>query len=283
MPMLRVVHAADIDFSAGPAVAERTLMDRASAALAGLADEDVEWCPGWRRCQGWRARRDFSTGEAYFSGTRHPIGPMEGSEEPRPVKLTYHGGLTDRHSGKEFALLRFGWALWHEELHRVSVASFVDVSLDGERLPTVCVQGMRVQSPRSMLKTLRGLCFHEMGYAPWLGAKGDVGKQQRRAERLIRLSFLLDWKSMAGEQRGAEATRGLRRRWQKLPELLLLLDAEGMRKLARSAPRQLRFFLVCAARMCEGASSDCGALGAYDSWLSSVCFPQIADLLDAAE
>ena len=49
-----------------------------------------------------------------------------------------------------------------------------------------------------MTKTLRRTAFHETSYKSWLAENGDVAKQQIRAERIIKLSFILDWKTMAG-------------------------------------------------------------------------------------
>ena len=51
--------------------------------------------------------------------------------------------------------------------------------------PTIPIMGMRVQAPRSMLKAIRRMCFHEVDYQPWLGAHCDFAKQQRRMERLV--------------------------------------------------------------------------------------------------
>ena len=133
---------------------------------------------------------------------------------------------------------------------------------------------MRVQTPRAMLRTLRRMTFHEVGYAPWLAAYGDVSKQLRRVERLLKLSFVLDWKTMGGEHRGREAAEGLRQRWMKLPELLVLFDCDGLHALSNSAPPQLRFFIKCVSRAI-GEAVRGNTLNEYDSWISAVTCPLV--------
>ena len=274
-------NAADLDFACRwPA--ER-LMDRTAAALPWLARTCAHVWPSFETThRQWRLRRDGSHGEAYFDGRRFPLG-CDKTEEDLPIKLSFHGGLTEKRSGAEFQLVRIGVAVWHERLRRGAIAAFVDVSLsDASALfSTVCVMGMRVQTPRSMLKALRRMTFHEADYAPWLAACGDEDKQHRRVERLVKLSFVVDWKTMGGKHngRGTGAARGIGNRWRKALMLMFACDASGLRHLSLSAPPQLRFILLCSARTVEIAAA-ANTLDDYHYWVDSAVSPMVLDICD---
>ena len=182
----------------------------------------------------------------------------------------------DCHSGGRFSLIRLGLAVWHKGLQRSSSATFVDISAAG-RPPTTVAMGMRIQSPRSMLRTLRRIIFHEVAYQPWNAAHGNPDKQQRRFERLVKISYVLDFKTMGGMHRGVEAAAALTACWQRVPEHLLMADSARIREASYSAPPQLCYFLMASARVCEMAAEDEGELARYDEWLGQVVFPIVTD------
>lgn len=269
-------NAADLDF----ACRSRTdvLMHKTALALPWLSSACADAWPSFEAaCRPWGLRRDGGLGEAYFDGRRYPLECDQTAD--LPIKLSFHGELTERHSGAEFQLVRIGAAIWHKRLRRAAIAAFVDILLDSARLPTVCVMGMRIQSPRSMLKALRRMTFHEADYAPWLAAMGDEAKQQRRVERLVKLSFMVDWKTMGGACRGASASHGLQNRWTKALTLLFTCDAIGLRRLSQSAPPQLRCLLLCSARTVELASAT-RTLDDYLYWIDSAVAPIVGDICE---
>ena len=70
---------------------------------------------------------------------------------------------------------------------------------------------------------------------------------------------------------GDETAHALSREWHRVPELLIMADAQAIRDQAMHAPPQLRFFLCVAARMCEKVLGT-GDMSEYDAWLeTSMC------------
>ena len=267
-------YVADLDFACHSPAA--LLIERAAAALPWLANVSTDIWPSFERaCPQWRLRRDAGRGEAFFDGRRIPLDYDKTMY--LPVKLSFHGGLTEKHTGTEFQLLRIGAALWHKKMRRAAVAAFVDVSLGNAVVPTVCVMGMRVQAPRSLLKVLRRMTFHEAEYAPWTAAFGDEAKQERRVERLVKLSFVEDWKTMGGTFRSPGALESLQSRWRKALGLLFLSDTAELRRFSLSAPPQMRFILVCCARTAEMAAAT-NMLEDYNWWIDYAVTPLILDV-----
>ena len=272
----RLAPAADLDF--GATMPADKVVPEAARALTWLSDlaSDVELVEKFeKQWPKWCVRRDAQFGESFGGGIRRSIGNVEKEGAKLAMKVTCHGGCVDRHSGQNFSLVRLGLAVWNRQLRRASVANLVDISV-GTREPTTVVMGMRVQTPRSMLRTLRRMAFAEVDYEPWLSAHCDGDKQHRRLERIIKLSFIEDFKTMGGRVRGWEAAVGLMRRWQRVPELLLT-DCVELSKAAEAAPPQLRHFYLVCARVCAVALSS-GKMREYDTWIGNVVFPQIADL-----
>ena len=117
----------------------------------------------------WEVRSDTRRGEAFFHGSRYQLGQVEKSTYAKlPFKVTYHGGLAEQASGDEFNLIRIGLGLWHKRLARSTTASIVDICVGGKRpLRTLTVMGVRAETPRSMLRALRSMTFHETSYEPW--------------------------------------------------------------------------------------------------------------------
>jgi hypothetical protein len=265
---------ADLDFTCqDPADA---LVPRAAMALPWLAAFSQGLWPRFQEsCTALDVRRDAACGEAFFDGRRFQLGasPCAGL----PIKCSFHGGLVDRHTGEPFQLVRLGAAVWHRRLRRSAIAPFVDISVGSTRAhPTVCVMGIRVQAPRSMLKALRRMAFHELGYEPWT-ASGNEAKQARRLERLIKLGFVLDWKTMGGPAGNKSAARGLQSRWQKALDFLCTANAAALRDLAASAPPQMRFTLSCFARALERALAG-GTLEALYAWIDSAVLILLLDV-----
>ena len=221
-------------------------------------------------CPMWKVRKDNALGESFPLWSRCTLGV---STSLLPIKVTYRGGLAARSDNTEFSLIRLGLALWHRRLARSSVISFIDIAMNKKQTPSTCVFGVRVESPRSMLRTLRGMIFHDVNYQPWLGSDGDYKKQQRRFERLLMISFLEDFKLMSGRVRGVEAAQALMKRWCRVPELVLLAEVDAMRAAANASPQHLRFFLLCTARVCGMVSAP-----EYDAWLEHTVYPQIVNL-----
>ena len=267
--------AADLDLACqeSPGV----LMLRAARALPWLAhfSQDI-WTHFDMSCASWQLRRDGDCGEAFFNSRRFPLGALESTD--LPIKLSFHGGLMERHTGASFQLVRIGAAVWHRRMCRSAVAAFVDISLGSSTAPpTVCVMGIRVQAPQSMLKALRRMMFHQVGYAPWLAACGDEAKQGRRMERLVKLGFLLDWKTICGPVRGECAARGLQNRWRNALYFIFTADSAALRRLAASAPPQMRFTLLCFARVMEEAATVETRL-ALDTWINRVVICLVLDV-----
>ena len=268
-------HVADLDFCTRESA--RGTLHRASRALKWLSRSAPKLPLHFeRRWPLWRVRSDASRGEAIFSRERRALGPE--LDTSLPFKLTYHGGLTDSHSGQEFALVRLGLAVWHTTLRRASLATFVDICV-GADVPSVCAMGMRVETPRSVLRTLRRLTFHETRNAPWLAAHGDEGKQGRRMERLVKLSFVVDWRTMGGAQRGEDAAEGLMNRWRRVSRMLYWADEDGLRKLANSAPPQLSFFALCCAGAWREASRG-DQVEECAGWVRNLARPAVMELLE---
>ena len=272
--------AADLDFAS--TMTPPQMLEAVAAALPWFTDASVDIWPLWApRCPQWRLRFDRQYGEAFFDGKRHSLGRDADTSASYPIKVTFTGGLSQRHDGRGFQLVRIGPGLWHQKLRRAAVAAFVDISLDDVALPTVRVMGLRVQSPASMLKTLRRMTFHEVAYEPWLAAYGDESKQQRRLERLLKMSFLEDWKTMGGIWRGkgsCGACNGLQARWSQAIDFLITRNDAALRRLATSSPPQLRFFALCSARMLETAEASSN-LDECDWWVDRSAVPLMAELL----
>ena len=269
---------ADLDF--GTSGQTKDVVSKAAQALGWLTDlaSECNVVKGFeKKWPRWHVRRDRELGESFDFPERKSLGKGDDRGNGFAIKITCHGGCMDNHSGCQFDLLRLGLAVWCKPLRRATVVSVVDISVS-TRLPTTLVMGMRVQSPRSMLRTLRRMAFHETGYQPWLASHGDIKKQIRRFERLVKLSVVEDFKLMRGCMRGDTVIKGLLRRWGKVPELLLMADDQAMRKCAASAPRQMGFFLSVCARACHRAVGD-HEMEAYDWWLSNIIFPLVAELI----
>lgn len=268
--------AADLDFTCREPA--ETLIPRVAKALPWLADFSKDAWPHFEAsCASWQLRRDGNCGEAFFDGRRFSLDVSEDTN--LPIKFSYHGELTERHTREAFQLVRIGAAIWHRRTCRSAVAAFIDISLGNSTAvqPTVCVMGIRVQAPQSMLKALRHMMFHQVGYAPWLAACGDEAKQGRRLERIVKLGFVLDWKTTCGPTRGESAARGLQNRWRKALHHIYTADAAAVRSLAASAPPQMRFTLLCFARVVEEAVRD-ETLLELNTWLDSVVFCLVLDV-----
>ena len=119
--------------------------------------------------------------------------------------------------------------------------------------------------------------FHEVGYAFWPAVCEDDAKQERRLGRLVKLGFVIDWKTMGGPTRDESAARGLQNRWRKALHLLCSADSAGVRALAASAPPQMRFTLLCFARVLEQANKH-GALPLFNAWLDRIVLGLILDV-----
>ena len=136
-------HAADLDFASRSSAAQ--LINQIKTALPWLAHVSADICSHWEEaCPQWQLRHDNMCGEAFFNGRRCNLGrpPLDSSAD-LPIKLSFHGGLTERHTGTDFQLVRIGAAVWHKRLRRATTAAFVDVSLSNAALSTVYVMGMR--------------------------------------------------------------------------------------------------------------------------------------------
>ena len=89
--------------------------------------------------------------------------------------------------------------------------------------------------------------------------------------RLLQLAYVEDFKLLEGQTRGGETAHALSRKWRRVPELLIMADAQAIRDQAMHAPPQLRFFLCAAARVCEKVLGT-GDMSEYDAWLeTSMC------------
>lgn len=272
--------ATDLDFSS--TMKPVKMLDAVTTALSWLADSSVDVWPYWRSHNKpqWRLRFDRQYGEAFYKGRRYSLGRASDKSAEFPIKVTFTGGLSQTHDNRDFQLVRIGAALWDAKFRRAAVAAFVDISLEETALESVCVMGMRVQAPNSILKDMRRMAFHEVQYKPWRSAHEDEDKQQRRMERLLKLSFVEDWKIMGGASHGGAsqgACEALQLRWDKAMYFMLMGDHSSLRHLAASAPRQMSFFLLCCARMFE-AAGDVATREKCDSWVD-VTAPLIADLL----
>ena len=104
------VPATDFDFgTSGPA---GTTLARAIGALGWLATLPATNCLVKRlehRWPLWMVRQDGIHGEAFQSGTRYAIGGEH--NKTLPIKASYHGGLVEYHSGRNFSLIRLGLAV----------------------------------------------------------------------------------------------------------------------------------------------------------------------------
>ena len=267
---------ADLDFGCSREAGEIVpKVGRSLAWLSQLAEERSVIKRFEKRWSAWRVRRDEHWGESFAGGRRGSLGTT--GDKRLAVKATYHCTCFDKHSGEEFRLVRVGLGVWSEPLRRASVANFVDISIVPRCPTTVDVIGMRVQAPGSMLRTIRRLAFHETAYKPWQGAD-NKGKLCRRFDRLIKLSIVEDFKLMGGRFRGDDAMLALLRRWRRVPELLLVANADAVYAMSESAPAQLSYFLRVCARTCvEAAEED---MPAYDWWLSVVISPLVAKLAE---
>ena len=266
--------AADLDFSTSTPAAD--MMERGIKALGGMSDMVIGMgLPAqleelWPL---WQSRPDAQLGDGFVQKARHGIGSADAPGDALPVKLSYHGGLTESHSGDTFSLIRFGLAVWQKDLKRATLATFIDVAV-GASFPTIPIMGMRVQAPRSMLKAIRRMCFHEVDYQPWLAAHCDFAKQQRRMERLVKLSLLEDFKTMGGRSRGTPAFYGLQLRWKRVREMLILADWQGLRERAKQSPPQLTFFMRVCARSCFQAQQQ-DTMAEYGAWLLNTVLPEL--------
>ena len=149
----RFADTVDLDFACREPA--RVLMPRVAGALPWLAEYSQDL---WRHfdtsCGSWQLRRDGYCGEAYFDSKRFPLGVSQATD--LPIKCSFHGGLQERCTGAAFQLVRIGAALWQRRTCRSTIAAFVDISLGGTTVhSTICVMGIRVETPRSMLKALR--------------------------------------------------------------------------------------------------------------------------------
>ena len=272
--------AADLDFASNTPASQ--LVVEISSILPWFAETSTHiWTQLQKKCPQWRLRRDGNYGEIFFGGRSYKLGshPDIYNSMDLPIKLSYHGGLVEKHTGKAFDLVRIGAAVWHIRLRRAAVAAFVDISLTNMTIPTVCVMGMRVQAPRSMLKALRRMTFHETAYAPWHAAYGDAEKQDRRFQRLVLLSFFEDWKTMRGSRRGPDAKEGLQHRWMKALDFMLTGHSVDLRRLASSAPPQMCFLFLCCARTAEKAPT-MDMLEEYNAWVENSVIPIVVDLCE---
>ena len=157
---------ADLDF--GSVAPKGNTIEAAANALLWIQElaDDLKVNKIWPL---WEVRSDTTRGEAFFHGSRHQLGQVEKSTCAKlPFKVTYHGGLAEQASGDEFNLIRIGLGLWHKRLARSTTASIVDICVGGKRpLRTLTVMGVRAETPRSMLRALRSMTFHETSYEPW--------------------------------------------------------------------------------------------------------------------
>jgi len=96
-------------------------------------------------------------------------------------------------------------------------------------------------------------------------------------ERLVKLGFVEDWKTTCGPLRGESAARALQNRWRKALDCLFADDANGLRGLAASAPPQMRFTLLCFARVVEEAAKE-EALLELSPWVDRVAMCLILDV-----
>ena len=96
--------------------------------------------------------------------------------------------------------------------------------------------------------------------------------------RLLQLAYVEDFKLLEeGQTRGEETAHALSRKWRRVPELLIMADANAIRDQATYAPPQLRFFLCVAARVCEKVVGR-GDMSEYDAWLETSMCP-VLDLM----
>ena len=157
---------ADLDF--GSVAPKGNTMEAAANALLWIQElaDGLKMHKVWPL---WEVRSDTRRGEAFFHGSRYQLGQVEQSACAKlPFKVTYHGGLAEQASGDEFNLIRIGLGLWHKRLARSTTASIVDICVGGKRpLRTLTVMGVRAETPRSMLRALRSMTFHETSYEPW--------------------------------------------------------------------------------------------------------------------
>ena len=270
--------AADLDFAATEEPAN--LVRSCAVALHWLADVSADIWPAWQaENKQWQLRRDAKWGEAFYHCCRADITPAEATPTAEfPIKLSLHMGMHNPTTGEDFRLLRLGAAVWHKKLSRAAIAAFVDVSLNAKVLPSTTVMGMRLQSPRSMLKELRRMTFHETHYAPWWAAYGDETKGDRRLERLVKLSFVEDFKVVGGLCLGRSACLGLQQRWKKALEMLVLGQPAELRHLAWSAPRNMQFLMLCLARMLEEVLRF-NNMEDFDAWMAFSLYPCITDVV----
>ena len=78
--------------------------------------------------------------------------------------------------------------------------------------------------------------------------------------RLLQLAYVEDFKLLGGQTRGEETAHALSRKWRRVPELLIMADANAIRDQATYAPPQLRFFLRVAARVCKNRKGEGGGV-----------------------
>ena len=92
--------------------------------------------------------------------------------------------------------------------------------------------------------------------------------------RLLQLAYVEDFKLLGGQTRGEETANALSRKWRRVPELLIMADAQAIRDQATHAPPQLRFFLCVAARVCDKVVG-AGDMSEYDAWLETSMGPML--------
>ena len=214
-------------------------------------------------------RRDAETGISFLD-ERRSLGTPRVDETV--FKITVHRGR-NRKSKENYDLVRIGLGVWDPTVFRTSVPAVVDVAVTtaSQRPSRLLVNGMQTESPRSMLRTLRRMIFHEADYRPWLA--DDPEKMFRRLERLMKLSIVEDLRM---EGRGEQSLQDLLERWRSdFQNSVFWAAAEDTRACVKRsaeknpAERQRRYFLKVCARTFEEAANN-GLMEDCGYWLDDV-------------
>lgn len=222
----------------------------------------------------WKIRMDGLLGESFQAQEKRPMGALsleEGGRRVVPMKVTHHAACRDKNTGNDFDLLRIGLAVWNEPLRLQTVVPFVDLCASSAPPATVHVEGIRVQTIRSLLRELRRLLFHETNYRPWCSIEGFEAKLERRCTRLVQLSVLSDYNEEGDRD---VAAKNVRQQWLDALPRLFAARGERICSHARTAPRQLKYFLLVCARACAQAVGP-DASEAYHHWLHNVFVPRL--------
>lgn len=274
-------HIADLDFGfvCSDRAALRHVVPKIGRALPGISNIAARgnlvgrFEKAWPT---WKVRMDGLLGESFQGKEKRSMGTLSIQKHGRrvPMKMTHHAACRDNNTGNNFDLLRIGLAVWNKPLRLQSVVPFVDLCTTSAPPATMHIEGIRVQTPRSLLRDLRRLLFHETDYRPWCSNYEGYdyeAKLERRCNRLVQLSVLADYNEEGGSD---VAVNYVRQHWLDSLPPLFAARAERIRSHASTAPRQLKYFLLVCARACEQAVGP-DASEEYHACLHDVFVPRL--------